>query len=95
MYSLLCHYVPVFVLEAEAPTQMVKATSAIERAVFITMQWVASVKPRAGPLYTVAEELKTQVKRMGGYFQLLIQVDISVSTFNLNTSDNRINNVSD
>uniref|UniRef100_A0A8C7CRW8 Kinesin-like protein KIF14 n=1 Tax=Oncorhynchus kisutch TaxID=8019 RepID=A0A8C7CRW8_ONCKI len=63
----------VFVLEAEAPTQLVKATSAIERAVFITMQWVASVKPRAGPLYTVAEELKTQVKRMGGYFQLLIQ----------------------
>uniref|UniRef100_A0A673ZIF0 Kinesin-like protein KIF14 n=1 Tax=Salmo trutta TaxID=8032 RepID=A0A673ZIF0_SALTR len=63
----------LFVLEAEAPTQLVKATSAIERAVFITMQWVASVKPRAGPLYTVAEELKTQVKRMGGYFQLLIQ----------------------
>ncbi|XP_041695950.1 kinesin-like protein KIF14 [Coregonus clupeaformis] len=63
----------VFVFEAEAPTQLVKATSAIERAVFITMQWVASVKPRAGPLYTNAEELKTQVKRMGGYFQLLIQ----------------------
>ncbi|CAB1324716.1 unnamed protein product, partial [Coregonus sp. 'balchen'] len=50
----------VFVFEAEAPTQLVKATSAIERAVFITMQWVASVKPRAGPLYTNAEELKTQ-----------------------------------
>uniref|UniRef100_A0A6Q2XVY1 Kinesin-like protein KIF14 n=1 Tax=Esox lucius TaxID=8010 RepID=A0A6Q2XVY1_ESOLU len=63
----------VFVLEPEAQRQLIKATSAIERAVFITLQWVAAVKPRAGPLYTNTEELKTQVRRMGGYFQLLIQ----------------------
>ncbi|KAL1023324.1 hypothetical protein UPYG_G00039250 [Umbra pygmaea] len=63
----------VFVFEPEARRQLVKATSTIERAVFITMQWVATVKPRAGPLYTNAEELKTQVRRMAGFFQLLIQ----------------------
>ncbi|XP_041745611.1 kinesin-like protein KIF14 isoform X2 [Coregonus clupeaformis] len=63
----------MFVFEAKAQGQLVKATSAIQRAVFITMQWVARVKPRTGTFHTNAEELKTQVKRMGGYFQLLIQ----------------------
>ncbi|CAB1314346.1 unnamed protein product [Coregonus sp. 'balchen'] len=63
----------LFVFEAKAQGQLVKATSAIQRAVFITMQWVARVKPRTGTFHTNAEELKTQVKRMGGYFQLLIQ----------------------
>eukprot|EP00063_Salmo_salar_P030470 XP_014005305.1 PREDICTED: kinesin-like protein KIF14 isoform X4 [Salmo salar] len=63
----------MFVFEAEAQSQLVKATSAIQRAVFITMQWVTSVDPRTATLYINAEELKTQVKRMGGYFQLLIQ----------------------
>ncbi|KAM9503582.1 kinesin-like protein KIF14 isoform 2-T2 [Salvelinus alpinus] len=58
---------------AEAQSQLVKATSAIQRAVFITMQWVTSVDPGTGTLSINAEELKTQVKRMGGYFQLLIQ----------------------
>uniref|UniRef100_A0A673XPR3 Kinesin-like protein KIF14 n=1 Tax=Salmo trutta TaxID=8032 RepID=A0A673XPR3_SALTR len=63
----------MFVFEAEAQSQLVKATSAIQRAVFITMQWVTSIDPRTATLYVNAEELKTQVKRMGGYFQLLIQ----------------------
>uniref|UniRef100_A0AAX7SLV4 Kinesin motor domain-containing protein n=1 Tax=Astatotilapia calliptera TaxID=8154 RepID=A0AAX7SLV4_ASTCA len=48
--------------------------SAIENAVFVTMQWLASVKPSSGLLYTIAEELKSQVKKMGGFFQMLIQV---------------------
>uniref|UniRef100_A0A3B4GTC5 Kinesin family member 14 n=1 Tax=Pundamilia nyererei TaxID=303518 RepID=A0A3B4GTC5_9CICH len=47
--------------------------SAIENAVFVTMQWLASVKPCSGLLYTIAEELKSQVKKMGGFFQMLIQ----------------------
>uniref|UniRef100_A0A665X0C8 Kinesin-like protein KIF14 n=1 Tax=Echeneis naucrates TaxID=173247 RepID=A0A665X0C8_ECHNA len=54
-------------------TQLVKAASAIERAVFVTMLWLAKVKPTSGLLYTVTEELKRQVKMMGGFFQLLIQ----------------------
>ncbi|XP_056132828.1 kinesin-like protein KIF14 [Lampris incognitus] len=63
----------VFVCNTEAQTQLVKATSAIERAVFITMQWLARIKPISGVLYTTAEELKNQVKKMGGFLQLLIQ----------------------
>ncbi|XP_044056624.1 kinesin-like protein KIF14 isoform X2 [Siniperca chuatsi] len=63
----------VFVCNLVAQTQLVKATTAIESAVFVTMQWLASVKPSSGLLYTVAEELKSQVKKMGGFFQLLIQ----------------------
>uniref|UniRef100_A0A669EFL8 Kinesin-like protein KIF14 n=1 Tax=Oreochromis niloticus TaxID=8128 RepID=A0A669EFL8_ORENI len=50
------------------------ATTALENAVFVTMQWLASVKPSSGLLYTIAEELKSQVKKMGGFFQMLIQV---------------------
>ncbi|KAM3876365.1 kinesin-like protein KIF14 [Diretmus argenteus] len=63
----------VFVCNSEAQTQLVKAAAAMERAVFITMQWLASAKPSSGVLYTTAEELKSQVKKMGGFFQLLIQ----------------------
>ncbi|XP_068175733.1 kinesin-like protein KIF14 [Antennarius striatus] len=63
----------VFVCNLMAQTQLVKATVAIERAVFVTMQWLVIIKPYSGLLYTIAEELKCQVKRMGGFFQLLIQ----------------------
>lgn len=59
-----------------AQTHLIRATAAIESAVFVTMQWLTSIKPSSGPLYTLAEELKSQVKKMGGFFQLLIQVDI-------------------
>lgn len=64
----------MFVCNVVAQTQLVKATTALERAVFATMQCLASVKPSSGLLYTIADELKTQVKKMGGFFQLLIQV---------------------
>lgn len=64
----------VFACNLAAQTQLVKATAAIESAVFVTMQWLASVKPSSGLLYTLAEELKSQVKKMGGFFQLIIQV---------------------
>lgn len=57
-----------------AQTQLIKTTVAMESAVFVTMQWLAIVKPSSGLLYTLAEELKSQVKKMGGFFQLLIQV---------------------
>ncbi|XP_070688470.1 kinesin-like protein KIF14 [Pempheris klunzingeri] len=63
----------VFVSNLVAQTQLMKATTAIESAVFVTMQWLASVKPSSGLLYTIAEELRCQVKKMGGFFQLLIQ----------------------
>ncbi|KAM6921415.1 kinesin-like protein KIF14 [Xenentodon cancila] len=63
----------VFVCNVVAQTELVKATTAIESAVFVTMQWLASVKPSSGLLYTIAEELRCQVKKMGGFFQMLIQ----------------------
>uniref|UniRef100_A0A8C1JIR3 Kinesin family member 14 n=1 Tax=Cyprinus carpio TaxID=7962 RepID=A0A8C1JIR3_CYPCA len=50
-----------------------KATSAVERAVFITMHWVSSIKPSSDAVSPRAEELKTEVKKIGGYLQLLIQ----------------------
>lgn len=76
--SLPCIFSPcpaVFVCNLEAQTQLIRATAATDSAVFATMQWLASVKPSSGCLYTLAEELKSQVKKMGGFFQLLIQVD--------------------
>ncbi|XP_029286383.1 LOW QUALITY PROTEIN: kinesin-like protein KIF14 [Cottoperca gobio] len=63
----------VFVCNVVAQTQLVKATTAVESAVFVTMQWLASVKPSSGRLYTIAEELKSHVKKMAGFFQLLVQ----------------------
>ncbi|XP_068563242.1 kinesin-like protein KIF14 [Cebidichthys violaceus] len=63
----------VFLCNSVAQTQLVKATTAIESMVFVTMQWLASVRPSSGRLYNIAEELKSQVKKMGGFFQLLIQ----------------------
>lgn len=70
----------VFVYNLAAQTQLVKATAAIESAVFVTMQWLASIKPSSGLLYTLAEELKSQVKKMGGFFQLIIQVHTLYAT---------------
>lgn len=58
-----------------AQTELIKATAAIESAVFVTTHWLADVKPSSGLLYTTAEELKSQVKKMGGFFQILIQVN--------------------
>lgn len=62
-----------------AQSQLVKATAAIDSAVFVTMQWVASLTPSTGLLYTIADELKSQVKKMGGFFQLLIQVNTNIA----------------
>ncbi|XP_033820696.1 kinesin-like protein KIF14 [Periophthalmus magnuspinnatus] len=63
----------VFTGNPVAQTQLIKSSVAMESAVFVTMQWLAIVKPSSGLLYTIAEELKSQVKKMGGFFQLLIQ----------------------
>ncbi|KAF3690792.1 Kinesin-like protein KIF14 [Channa argus] len=63
----------VFVCNLEAQTELIKATTAIDSAVFVTMQWLAIIKPSSGLLYTITDELKSQVKKMGGFFQLLIQ----------------------
>ncbi|XP_060889796.1 kinesin-like protein KIF14 [Labrus mixtus] len=63
----------VFVWNLAAQTQLVKATTAIESAVFVTMQWLASIKPSSGLLCSIAEDLKSHVKKMGGFFQLFIQ----------------------
>ena len=65
----------MFVCNLVAQTQLVKAATAIESAAFVTRQWLVSVKPVSGFLYTITEELKIQVKKMGGFFQLLIQVN--------------------
>ncbi|XP_043079875.1 kinesin-like protein KIF14 [Puntigrus tetrazona] len=63
----------LFVCSTEAQTHLVKATSAVERAVFITMHWASSIKPSSDSVSQRAEELKTHVKKIGGYLQLLIQ----------------------
>ncbi|XP_059923848.1 kinesin-like protein KIF14 [Gadus macrocephalus] len=63
----------VFACRPEAQGQLVVATSAVERAVFLTRHWLASTRPAARALYSAAEELRCQVKRMGGFLQLLIQ----------------------
>ncbi|KAM9384816.1 kinesin-like protein KIF14 [Pholidichthys leucotaenia] len=63
----------VFVCDVVAQTELVKATTAIECAAFVTMQLLANAKPSSGSLYTIAEELRSQVKKMGGFFQMLIQ----------------------
>ncbi|XP_016380391.1 kinesin-like protein KIF14 [Sinocyclocheilus rhinocerous] len=63
----------LFVCSTEAQTHLVKATSAVERAVFITMHWVSSIKTSSDSVSQRAEELKTDVKKIGGYLQLLIQ----------------------
>ncbi|KAK2907037.1 hypothetical protein Q8A67_006022 [Cirrhinus molitorella] len=63
----------LFACSIEAQTHLVKATSAVERAVFITMHWVSSIKPSSDSVSQRAEELKTEVKKIGGYLQLLIQ----------------------
>uniref|UniRef100_A0A3P9JEB2 Kinesin-like protein KIF14 n=1 Tax=Oryzias latipes TaxID=8090 RepID=A0A3P9JEB2_ORYLA len=63
----------VFVCNLAAQTELCKATIAMESAVFVTMQWLAGVKPFSGPLYIAAEELKSQVKKIAGFFQMLIQ----------------------
>ncbi|XP_051551445.1 kinesin-like protein KIF14 [Myxocyprinus asiaticus] len=63
----------LFACSTEAQTYLVKATSAVERAVFITMHWVSSIKPCSNAVSQKFEELKTEVKKIGGYLQLLIQ----------------------
>ncbi|MEQ2217841.1 Kinesin-like protein kif14, partial [Xenoophorus captivus] len=63
----------VFVCSVAAQTELITATTALETAVLVTMQWLASVTPSSSLLYTIAEELKSQVKKMGGFFQMLIQ----------------------
>ncbi|XP_051550144.1 kinesin-like protein KIF14 [Myxocyprinus asiaticus] len=57
----------------EAQIHLMKATSAVERAVFITMHWVSSFKPCSNAVSQKSEELKNEVKKIGGYLQLLIQ----------------------
>ncbi|XP_014822861.1 PREDICTED: kinesin-like protein KIF14 [Poecilia mexicana] len=63
----------VFVCSVAAQTELIKATTAVETAVFVVMQWLATVKRSSGLLYSTAEELKSQIKKMGGFFQMLIQ----------------------
>ncbi|XP_061739305.1 kinesin-like protein KIF14 [Nerophis ophidion] len=63
----------VFTCNLAAQTELIKATAATESAVFVVTQWLANVKASCGPLYTLVEELKSQVKKMGGFLQLLIQ----------------------
>ncbi|XP_060732777.1 kinesin-like protein KIF14 [Tachysurus vachellii] len=63
----------LFACNTEAQTHLVRATSAIERAVFITMHWVSNISSSTQSVSHKVEELKTEVKNTGGYFQLLIQ----------------------
>lgn len=71
--SVLCASA-VFACNATAQTQLLRSTAAFESAAFVTTHWLWSLRPTAGPLYAAAEELRSQVKRMGAFFQLLIQV---------------------
>lgn len=71
----------MFVCSVEAQTQLVKGTLAMERAVSTTLIWVSSIKACNGAVFLTAEELKTEVKKIGGYFQLLIQVSTNRNRF--------------
>ncbi|XP_035379163.1 kinesin-like protein KIF14 [Electrophorus electricus] len=71
----------LFACSSEAQAHLVRATSAIERSVFITMHWLSSMKPSTLSASQTMEELKIEVKKIGGYFQLLIQgCDSEIST---------------
>lgn len=72
--SLSVYVCAVFACSTEAQTHLVRATSAIERAGFVTMHWVSNVNSSTQSVSQTVEELKTEVKNTGGYFQLLIQV---------------------
>ncbi|XP_015210921.2 kinesin-like protein KIF14 [Lepisosteus oculatus] len=61
----------LLVCNGKAQCQLVKATSALERVIFLTTQWLYTIKPSGRS--EVNEELKLEIKKMGGYFQLLIQ----------------------
>ncbi|TSW35252.1 Kinesin-like protein KIF14 [Bagarius yarrelli] len=63
----------LFACSTEAQTHLVRATSAVERAVFITMHWVSNISSSTQSVSRTLEELKAEVKNTGGYFQLLIQ----------------------
>ncbi|KAI5101784.1 kinesin-like protein KIF14 [Silurus meridionalis] len=63
----------LFACNTEALSHLVRATSAIERAVFITRHWISSVTCSTQSVSQTMEELKSEVKNTGGYFQLLIQ----------------------
>lgn len=73
-FVLFMYVGTVFACSTEAQTHLVKATSAVERAVFVTMHWISSIRPVSNAVCQTAEELKAEVKKIGGYLQLLIQV---------------------
>ncbi|MFT7809049.1 kinesin-like protein KIF14 isoform X2 [Arapaima gigas] len=61
----------LFSCSTDAQSHLLKATSAMQRAVFGTTLWVSSINPSS--ITQTAEKLKVEVKKMGGYLQLLIQ----------------------
>ncbi|XP_029110826.1 kinesin-like protein KIF14 [Scleropages formosus] len=61
----------LFSCSVEAQSQLVKATSAMQRAVLDTALWVSNMNSNSAT--QTADKLKVEVKKMGGYFQLLIQ----------------------
>ncbi|XP_066547887.1 kinesin-like protein KIF14 [Amia ocellicauda] len=63
----------LFVCNKEAQFLLVKATAALERIACLTMQWICSMKLCASSVDCAAEDLRGEVQKMGGYFQLLIQ----------------------
>ncbi|RXM28338.1 Kinesin-like protein KIF14 [Acipenser ruthenus] len=63
----------LFACNCETQSQLIRVTSAFERVAFFTMQWNSDVKPCSGSTLTVAEGLQGEVKKVGGYLQLLIQ----------------------
>ncbi|XP_058887746.1 kinesin-like protein KIF14 isoform X2 [Acipenser ruthenus] len=71
--SLLNSQNSVFACNCETQSQLIRVTSAFERVAFFTMQWNSDVKPCSGSTLTVAEGLQGEVKKVGGYLQLLIQ----------------------
>ncbi|KAL2090384.1 hypothetical protein ACEWY4_015072 [Coilia grayii] len=63
----------LFGCSVEAQTQLLKGTLAMKQAVTTTLIWVSGTRPNGGVVFQSAEELKGEVKKIGGYFQLLIQ----------------------
>ncbi|XP_041133033.1 kinesin-like protein KIF14 [Polyodon spathula] len=63
----------LFACNRETQSQLIRVTSAFERVTFFTMQWNSDVKPCSDSTLTVAEGLQREIKKVGGYLQLLIQ----------------------
>lgn len=63
----------VFSLDHAAQSYSIRIISAFDRLVVLTKLWLNNVRKCPGSI-KVDEEIKQEVKNLGGYLQLLLQV---------------------